>query len=504
MTCNVVTNTDGGLVVVCSRGPHILRRCVVCHRSERQTALVLCDAVVRPDATRRRTCDEALCAQHATHQDPDTDFCPAHARETRQDEPQPTRITSFRGAYFFLSNFYPAEVWYERQSFRAVETAYQAAKTLDARERGWIREASGPRQARQRGRRVTLRDDWHTGRVDVMRHLLRQKFTRHAALRDKLLDTGHAVLIASAPWGDHFWGVCNDQGKNMLGILLMEIRMELQQELNWSTLKQASAPSQEDTHDTPSSLPLQTPPTTGTGSDGVVVPAALSPHEVLLQLCADLHKAGIYLSLSATGTLIAGPTIQVKKHPRLLDGIRAHKQHLLHLIEDSLAYQLFGTNQDDRRFETETCADCQQAVHVVTPPRRLAVHRLPHTEDVCPGSARAQHACALQLLDAFLDDCAVPRHSAALTWTALNGAFSAWSLRLGWLRPPRPYLIQAMDARFPRLRDTDEERPIWSGLTLKLEEWYGEDEPRPVVPETAQERKPAQVSVRNGKVTLRA
>ena len=52
--------------------------------------------------------------------------------------------------------------------------------------------------------------------------------------------------------------------------------MELQQELNWNALKQASAPT----------------------PDGVEVPAALSQHEVLLQLCDDLHKAGIYLSLA--------------------------------------------------------------------------------------------------------------------------------------------------------------------------------------------------------------
>jgi len=476
----------------------------VCHRSERQTALVLCDAVVRPDATRRRTCAAPICKQHATHQDPDTDFCPEHTAEAAQRAPSPPRITSFRGPHAFLSNGSPAQVWYEKQSYRNVEVAFQAAKTLDPRERAWLRASTRPGEARQRGQKVTLRDDWDDVRVDVMRQLLRQKFTHHGHLKAQLLATGHAVLIATNHHGDRFWGVSNGHGVNMLGQLLMEIRMELQQELNWHALKQASAPPQDGAGATQPSLPLRTPSTTGSDPDGVVVPAELSPHEVLLKLCADLQQAGIYLSLSATGALLAGPTIQVKKHPRLLDGLRAHKQHLLHLIEDSLAYQLFGTNQDDKRFETETCADCQQAVHVVTPPRRLAVHRLPHTEDVCPGSARAQHACALQLLDAFLEDCAVPRRSAALTWTALNGAFSAWSLRLGWLRPPRPYVIQAMDSRFPRLRDTDEERPIWSGLTLKLEEWYGEEEARPVTPEPAQERAPAQVSVRNGKVVLKA
>ena len=417
--------------------------------------------------------------------------------------PEPCRITSFRGPYAFLSNFAPATVWYEKQSYRNVEVAYQAAKFDDPRTRAWIRESRTAADARRRGHEPPVRADWDSVKVDVMRGLLRQKFTHHPHLRDALLATGQALLVARSTEGDRFWGVWNDEGLNTLGLLLMEIRMELQQELLWTTLKQAAAPPQEDGGDTQDPLPLPTPPTTSDGPDGVVVPPALSPHEVLLQLCADLQRAGIYLSLSPTGTLIAGPTIQVKKHPRLLDGIRAHKEHLLHLIEDSLAYQLFGTNHDDKRFDTETCPECQQAVYVVTPPRRLALHRLPHGETVCPGSARAQHACAAQLLDAFLEDRAVPRRLAVLTWTSFEGAFRTWLAERGFLRPPRPYILAEMDTRFERFGD-DPERPMWQGLTLTQEQWYGEDEARPVVQNEAQEREPAQVSVKNGKVTMRA
>jgi hypothetical protein len=94
----------------------------------------------------------------------------------------------------------------------------------------------------------------------------------------------------------------------------------------------------------------------------------------------------------------------------------------------------------------------------------------------------ARRACAAQRIDAFLEDCAIPLRAAALTWNAFQGAFSAWSLRLGFLRPPRPYLLEAMDSRFPRLRD-DPAQPIWTGLTLKLDQWYGDDEKRPVVQE---------------------
>lgn len=239
---------------------------------------------------------------------------------------------------------------------------------------------------------------------------------------------------------------------------------------------------------------------------GTPVPSPGSPHEALLQLCADLLAAGIYLTLQ-DGKMLAGPTRLVHQHRSLLEGLRTHKKTLQMLLEDSLAYQLFGTAQDDKRFETDVCPDCQQTVHVVTPPRRLEVHRTVENTAVCPGSDRAQQACAAQLLDAFLDDRAVPRRMAVLTWTSFEGAFSSWSLERGWLRPPKPYIMAELDRRFERM-GTDEHRPMWQGLTLTQEQWFGEDEVRPPaqeqVPEKVLEREPAQAVVKNGKLTLRA
>ena len=240
--------------------------------------------------------------------------------------------------------------------------------------------------------------------------------------------------------------------------------------------------------------------------DAVPVPAPLSPHEALLLLCADLLAAGIYLTLQ-DGKMLAGPTRLVHQHRSLLEGLRTHKKTLQTLLEDSLAYQLFGTAHDDKRFETEACPVCQQLVHVVTPPRRLEVHRTADHTAVCPGSDRAQQACAAQLVDAFLEDRAVPRRLAILTWTSFEGAFSAWALERGWLRPPRPYLLRELDTRFERVGD-DPQRPMWKGLTLTQEQWFGEDEVRPPaqeqVPEKALERAPAQAVVKNGKLTLKA
>ncbi len=135
-------------------------------------------------------------------------------------------IDHFTGKYRFLSNFYPSEIRWEGRSYRSVEHAYQASKSLDASVRRKIADLPSPADAKREGRRSALRPDWETVKVDVMRALLRLKF-EDVALREQLLSTGDAQLIESNTWGDREWGVCRGQGKNLLGKTLMEVRKEI-------------------------------------------------------------------------------------------------------------------------------------------------------------------------------------------------------------------------------------------------------------------------------------
>lgn len=139
-------------------------------------------------------------------------------------------IDSFQGEFEFLSNFYPAWVRFESVRFATVEHAYQFARTLDAEGRKQIRYAPTPGQAKRSGRKAPTREDWVEIKVDVMRELLRQKFT-DAELQQRLLATGDREIIEGNYWHDTFWGVCTcetcPEGQNTLGRLLMEIRQEL-------------------------------------------------------------------------------------------------------------------------------------------------------------------------------------------------------------------------------------------------------------------------------------
>lgn len=136
-------------------------------------------------------------------------------------------ITSFEdGPYRFLSNFWPSEVELDCVHYPTVEHAYQAAKTFDPYHREIVRGFLNPAHAKRAGRRFKCRPDWADVKVQVMRVLLRQKFGPRRALAAKLEATGDAELIEGNGWGDTFWGVCDGEGENHLGRLLMEIRAE--------------------------------------------------------------------------------------------------------------------------------------------------------------------------------------------------------------------------------------------------------------------------------------
>lgn len=139
-------------------------------------------------------------------------------------------INAFVGRWRFLSNFAPVDVELDGLTYPSVEHAYQAAKTLDRAERGPIAHAQTAGIAKRLGRRVTMRPDWDTIKRDVMLDLLRQKFAK-TYMGVKLLATGNAVLIEGNTWGDTYWGVCLGEGKNHLGLLLMQVRSELRGEI---------------------------------------------------------------------------------------------------------------------------------------------------------------------------------------------------------------------------------------------------------------------------------
>ena len=142
-------------------------------------------------------------------------------------------IIDFNGKYAFLSNFYPSTFAHDGIEYPTVEHFFQAAKTLDIKEKKAIAAAATPGEAKRMGRKVQLRPNWESIKEYYMELGLRLKFAK-PSLRQKLLETGSNELIEGNSWHDNEWGSCycarcqNIAGKNKLGKLLMKLREELQ------------------------------------------------------------------------------------------------------------------------------------------------------------------------------------------------------------------------------------------------------------------------------------
>ena len=139
-------------------------------------------------------------------------------------------INKFRGEYAFLSNFAPCKVVYNGRTYRTVEHAFQAAKSLDVSEQKIFLFVGEPSEAKKWGRQIHLRPDWEQVKEGIMKDLLKQKFN-NLNYKEKLLATDNSTLIEGNNHKDTYWGVCNGVGKNRLGILLMEVREELRKEV---------------------------------------------------------------------------------------------------------------------------------------------------------------------------------------------------------------------------------------------------------------------------------
>ena len=144
---------------------------------------------------------------------------------------QLAEIKNFRNQYYFLSNFSLSLVYFEGNWYKSVESAFQAAKTLDPETReDFSRYDSST--AKRKGRLLKLRSDWNDVKKDIMLTLIREKFKKNPKLKLKLLETGSKQLIEGNTWGDIYWGMCKGVGENNLGKIVMQVRSEIQKEMS--------------------------------------------------------------------------------------------------------------------------------------------------------------------------------------------------------------------------------------------------------------------------------
>ena len=149
-------------------------------------------------------------------------------------------------AYFYDNDkpYYEFTNFYDRASFRlngdiwkTSEHYFQAQKFVKGSvQYNAVRDASTARAVftLANGRNGTyksqIRSDWHSIKQQVMKDGLIAKFTQNKYVADLLRDTDIATLVEDAGANDVIWGAGQDMnGQNKLGLLLMEIRGELNQ-----------------------------------------------------------------------------------------------------------------------------------------------------------------------------------------------------------------------------------------------------------------------------------
>lgn len=147
-------------------------------------------------------------------------------------------ILTFRDDYHFLSNFWPCDIILPAEghlpalSYGSVENAYQAWKSVDLKVRQAMQDMTASETKKYPlSDQFTVREDATPGsKLKLMEGLLRQKFSdKNPDLKQKLLNTGDALLVEGNDWHDTFWGfsLIDGYGQNHLGRTLMTIRTEL-------------------------------------------------------------------------------------------------------------------------------------------------------------------------------------------------------------------------------------------------------------------------------------
>ena len=132
-------------------------------------------------------------------------------------------IKGFFDEYGFLSNFFEASVFFEGDTYLSTESAYQASKCNDIKNRNSFFRLSA-NESKKLGQKVELRKDWDERKYDLMSIIVFDKFYRYRGLRELLLVTGDKYLEETNHWGDQYWGVFSGVGENNLGKILMGIR----------------------------------------------------------------------------------------------------------------------------------------------------------------------------------------------------------------------------------------------------------------------------------------
>ena len=138
-------------------------------------------------------------------------------------------IDNFTGKNYFLSNFSHSKIKMNGLIFDNGEAAFHSHKD-PSRASEFV--GLNPSAAKKLGRNVKLREDWEEVKDNIMYQVTVAKFSQNIHLKERLLATGDKDLVEGNNWNDKYWGVCDGEGKNLFGRILVLTRNYLKHKDN--------------------------------------------------------------------------------------------------------------------------------------------------------------------------------------------------------------------------------------------------------------------------------
>ena len=135
--------------------------------------------------------------------------------------------------YGDFSNFSPHPITLKGKVWKTTEHYFQAQKFAETENEEKVRLTPGPRAAVAMGRdrNIPLRTDWEQVKESVMKDALLAKISQYPQIKELLLSTDDNEIIEHTE-NDNYWADGGDgSGKNRLGVIWMEIRKELKENI---------------------------------------------------------------------------------------------------------------------------------------------------------------------------------------------------------------------------------------------------------------------------------
>ena len=203
----------------------------------------------------------------APRRGPSSGSSPVPVAPSHQPGPSSGGFSLCHGVHDDLSNFSAHKIVYKGVVYCSIEQAYHHIRAIVDNQPDLAKqiiEAKSPYEIKFLSHRITKRlpdsqeidDD-----VNLMRSLLQAKSRQCPAFREKLRQTRNSTIVHSTKKNDTFWATGlhytdtnfsnGFPGKNMHGVLLMEVRGAMKQESEYPAVLQVSSDATGNTPPTP-------------------------------------------------------------------------------------------------------------------------------------------------------------------------------------------------------------------------------------------------------------